>query len=94
MANRTNKNLHEIIDYAIKSRRFIGGLARLEKDGSLSKINGQVLQKKVTKNGDVMIIIDNFLGKNRRGQRKRWQAVLVKNLVSLTENHWEHKRAS
>ena len=95
MANRTNKNIHEIIDYAIKSKRFIGGLGKLEKDGSLSKINGQVLSKRTTRNGDVMIVIDNFLGKNR-GKRggKRWQTVLVKNLVSFNENHWTHSRVA
>lgn len=94
MANRSNKNMHEIIDYAIKSKRFIGGLGRLEKDGTISKINGQILSKRTTRNGDVIITIDNFLGKRRKGQNKRWQTVLVKNLVAFNENHWRHTRVA
>lgn len=94
MANRSNKNMHEIIDYAIKSKRFIGGLGRLEKDGTISKINGQILSKRTTRNGDVIITIDNFLGKRRKGQKKRWQTVLVKNLVAFNENHWRHTRVA
>jgi len=94
MANRSNKNLYEIIDYHIKSKRFVGGLGRLEKDGSISKLNGQILARKRTQNGEEMIVIDNFLGKKRKNQKKRWQAVLIKNLIALNENHWRHTRVA
>jgi hypothetical protein len=87
-------NMYDIIDYAIKTKRFVGGLGRLKKDGSISRINGQIFQRRTTKNGDEVILIDNFLGHARRGQNKRWQLVLVKNLVALNENKWKHTRAA
>jgi hypothetical protein len=89
-----NRNLHEILQYAIKSKRFVGGLCKLERDGSLTKINGQVFAIKTTKSGLALAMIDNFLGKKRAGQKKKWQAVLVKNIMTLTENRWEHKRVA
>ena len=94
MANRSNRNLFEILDYHVKSKRFIGGLGKLEKDGTVSKLNGQIIARRTTQSGDEMILIDNFLGKTRRGQKKRWQAVLVKNLIALNENHWRHTRVA
>ena len=88
------KNMFEIVDYAIKSKRFVGGLGRLKKDGSIVKLNGQVFERKTTKKGDEVILIDNFLGKPRKGQKKRWQLVLMDNLVALNENHWRHTKAA
>jgi hypothetical protein len=86
------ENLYDIIDYAIKTKRFIGGLGRLKKNGTVVKINGQIFERKTTKSGDEVILIDNFLGKPRKGQKKRWQLVLIKNILSLNENHWLHTR--
>lgn len=86
--------MFDIVDYAIKTKRFVGGLGRLKKDGSVVKINGQVFQRKTTKNGDEVILIDNFLGKSRAGQTKRWQLVLMSNLVALNENGWRHTKAA
>lgn len=83
-------NMFNIIDYAIKTKRFVGGLGRLKKDGTIVKINGQVFARKTAKNGDEFVIIDNFLGKFRKGQLKRWQMVLMKNMVALNENGWNH----
>lgn len=94
MANKSNKNLYEIIDYHIKSKRFIGGMGKLEKNGSISKLNGQIIARRTTHSGEEMVLIDNFLGKSRRGQKKRWQAVLVKNIIALNENHWNHTRVA
>lgn len=88
------KNMFDIVDYAIASKRFIGGLGRLKKDGSIVKLNGQIFERKTTKNGDEVIIIDNFLGKPRKGQKKRWQLVLMNNLVALNENRWRHTKAA
>lgn len=88
------KNMFEIVDYAIKSKRFVGGLGRLKKDGSIVKLNGQIFERKTTKSGDEVILIDNFLGKPRKGQKKRWQLVLMDNLVALNENHWRHTKAA
>lgn len=89
-----SKNLMEILDYHIKSKRFIGGLCKLEKDGSVSKINGQVYAIKVTKNGENLVLVNNFLGKPRPGNTKKWQAVLMKNLICVRENKWEHKKVA
>jgi hypothetical protein len=86
------QNMFEIIDYAIKSKRFVGGLGRLKRDGSIAKLNGQVFERRTTKSGDEVILLDNFLGTHRKGQKKRWQLVLVNNLVALNENHWRHTR--
>ena len=36
------------------------------------------------------VIIDNFFGNQRRGTNKRWQMVLMKNLITLNENGWSH----
>ena len=98
MAKKTRglrvKNMHDIIDYAIKSKRFIGGLGRLKKNGKVSKINGQVFARKTSKAGNEYVIIDNFLGKPREGTKKRWQMVLLKNLVSFNENKWAHKKVA
>jgi hypothetical protein len=89
------RNMHEIIDYHIKSKRFIGGLGRLKKDGRVVKINGQVFSRKTSKAGNEYVIVDNFLGKQREGTKKRWQMILLKNLVRLNENGWSHiKRAA
>lgn len=87
-------NMFEMIDYAIKSKRFIGGLGRLKKDGSIVKLNGQVFERKKTKDGNVVILIDNLLGSPRKGQKKRWQLVLMDNLVALNENNWKHTKAA
>ena len=87
-------NMFEIIDYAIKTKRFIGGLGQLKKDGSIVKLNGQIFERRLTKSGDYVILIDNFLGKPRKGQKKRWQLVLMNNLVALNENHWRHTKAA
>lgn len=87
-----NRNLQEVLEWHIKSKRFIGGLCKLEKDGTLSKINGQVFSIRTTKKGDAVCLIDNLLGKKRPNDTKRWQAVLVKNIVCLRESHWKHTR--
>lgn len=85
-----NNNMFDIIDYAIKTKRFVGGLGRLKKDGSIVKLNGQVFERRTTKSGEVVILIDNFLGNAREGQTKRWQLVLLKNILAFNENRWEH----
>lgn len=86
------RNMHDIIDYAIKSKRIIGGLGRLKKDGRITRINGQVFSRKTSRAGNEYVLIDNFLGKPRKGTKKRWQMVLLKNLVSFNENGWSHVR--
>ena len=86
------KNMYDIIDYAITTKRFVGGLGKIAKDGSIRKINGQVFKRYTTKNGKEVVLIDNFLGQLRKGQKKRWQMVLLDNLISLNENHWSHTR--
>jgi hypothetical protein len=88
------QNMFDIVDYAIKTKRFVGGLGRLKKDGSIVKINGQIFKRSITRDGEVVILIDNFLGKVRKGDKKRWQLVLLKNLVALNENKWRHTRAA
>ena len=87
-------NMYEIIDYAIKTKRFVGGLGRLKKDGTIKKINGQIFERRTTKGGEEVILIDNFFGTPRKGQKKRWQLVLMKNLVALNENRWRHTKAA
>ena len=73
------RNMHDIIDYAIRSKRFIGGLGRLKKDGKIKRINGQIFSRKTSKAGNEYVVIDNFLGTPRSGTKKRWQMVLLKN---------------
>jgi len=85
-------NISEILDYAIRTKRFVGGLGRLKKDGNIKKLNGQVFSRKRTKSGDEVVLIDNFFGKRRPNTTKRWQLVLVKNIVELNENKWSHIR--
>jgi len=88
-----NRNLIEILEFHAKTKRFIGGLCKLEKDGTLTKINGQVFDIRTTKNGLSLVLIDNLLGKKRPGQNgKRWQAILTKNLVCLVEHGWKHEK--
>ena len=86
------KNLNDIIDYAIKTKRFVGGFGKLQRDGSISKLNGQIFQRRTTRAGKEIILIDNMLGNPRAGQNKRWQIILMENLVELRENKWEHKK--
>jgi len=88
------KNMFNIIDHAIESKKIIGGLGRLKKDGSIVKLNGQIFQRKTTKNGDEVVLIDNFLGKPRKNQKKRWQLVLVDNLIALNECNWRHSKVA
>lgn len=84
------KNMHDIIDYAISSRRFVGGLGRIKKNGKIKKLNGQVFARKTSRSGNEYILIDNFLNNARNGAKKRWQMVLLKNLVEFNENNWTH----
>lgn len=84
------RNMHDIIDYHIRSKRFIGGLGRLKKNGNIKKINGQVFSRKTSKAGNEYIIVDNFLGNPRENTKKRWQMILLKNLVRFNENKWSH----
>ena len=86
------RNMHDIIDYAIKSKRFIGGLGRMKKDGNIKRINGQIFSRKTSRAGNEYVVIDNFLGNSRKGTKKKWQMVLLKNLVSLNENGWNHAK--
>ena len=83
--------LNSIVDYAILTKRFVGGLGKLKRDGSIVPINGQIFSRSTTRDGEVVITIDNFLGKRRTGSTKHWQAVLLKNIVALRENHWTHE---
>ncbi len=88
------KNMFDIIDYAISSKKFVGGLGRLKKNGTIKKLNGQIFERRTTKAGKEVILIDNFLGTPRAGQKKKWQLVLVDNLVALNECHWKHTKAA
>lgn len=87
-----DKSIKEIIDFNIRTRRIVGGLGKLKKNGKVVSLNGQVYSRKTTKAGNEVIIIDNWLGKTRKGGSKRWQMVLIKNIVKLSENNWEHKK--
>lgn len=88
------KNMQQILDYAITTKRFVGGLGKLQKNGSVSKLNGQVFKRKTTKKGDEYIVLDNFLHPPRKGSTKRWQIVLLKNLISFNENGWKHNKVA
>jgi len=90
----TNKHLYSTIDEAIRTKRFIGGLGILKKDGSIVRINGQIFSRHTTKSGEEVVTIDNFFGRSRRGEKKRWQMVLVKNLIALNSDHWRMARAA
>lgn len=85
-------NMFSIIDHAIRTKRFVGGLGRLQRDGTIKKLNGQIFQRRTTRNNEQIIVMDNLLGNRRAGQNKRWQIVLVKNLVSLNEEGWKHSK--
>ena len=88
------KSMYDVLDNNIKSKRFVGGFGRLKKDGTISPLNGQVFFRKTSKSGDEYILLDNFLGNKRKGQKKRWQMVLVKNIVALNENGWKHTKVA
>ena len=85
-------NMNAIIDSAIRTKRFVGGLGRLQRDGTISKLNGQIFQRRTTRAGKEVILVDNLLGNQRAGQNKRWQLMIMDNLVLLNENGWEHKK--
>lgn len=89
-----NTHLYSTIDEAIRTKRFVGGLGILKKDGSIVRLNGQIFSRHTTKSGEEVVTIDNFFGKARRGQKKRWQMVLVKNLIALNSDHWRMTRAA
>ena len=91
---KKNENMFNIIDRNIASKRFVGGLGRLKKDGSIVRLNGQVFERRTTKNGDDVILLDNLLGKPRKGSKKRWQLVLIRNLVAFNESHWRHSKVA
>ena len=84
-------NMEEICRYAAKTKRFIGGMGVLKKDGSITKINGNVKKFGVTKNGEEYIILDNLLHPPRK-DGTRWQMVLLENLTTLNENGWKHTK--
>jgi hypothetical protein len=85
-------NLFSMIDHAIKTKRFVGGLGRLQRDGTIAKLNGQIFQRRTTRNGKSVILMDNLLGNRRVGQNKHWQLVLTENLVALNEEGWVHTK--
>lgn len=87
-------SISDAVDEAIRTKRFVGGLGILKKNGSITRINGQVFDRRRTKKGDEVILIDNFFGKLRKGQKKRWQLVLLNNLVALNENKWRHTQVA
>jgi hypothetical protein len=87
-------NMYNIVDDAIKTKRFVGGLGRLKKDGTIVKLNGQVFQRKTTASGDEVLLLDNLLGSPRGKNKKRWQMVLMSNLVAFNENGWKHAKAA
>lgn len=89
-----NRNIHDILSYHMKTKRFIGGLCKLEKDGTVRKLNGQIFSVKVTKSGDALVLIDNFLGTKRGTGKQRWQAVLAKNLIQVNEHGWRHEKVA
>ena len=90
-----NKNILEVINYAISTKRFVGGLGYLKRDGSIKKINGQVFKLYESKKTHQMIIlVDNFLGNTRKHTDKRWQLILLDNLIQLNENGWQHRKAA
>lgn len=93
MSNKKQiKNIFPAIDYAIKTKRYVGGMGKLKKDGTIVKLNGQVFERKTTKDGEEIILMDNFLARPRKGTTKRWQIVLVRNIVSFNENKWLHTK--
>lgn len=92
--NNNAKNMREIIDFAIKTKRFVGGLGKLKKNGRIVRLNGQIFKRKTGKSGEEYVVIDNFFHTPRKGTTKRWQMVLLKNLISLNENHWRHTRVA
>ena len=85
-------NMSKIVDYAIVTKRFVGGLGILKRDGTIVKLNGQIFARDITKSGDQFILIDNLLGKRRPNQKKHWQMVLLDNLIALHENGWKHTK--
>ena len=87
-----NKGLCSIIDEAIRTKKFVGGLGRLKKDGSIKKINGQIFERKITADGNVVILIDNFFGNARPHSQKRWQMVLLENIIALNFERWNYTR--
>lgn len=94
MAKSSYYSITDAIDEAIRTKRFIGGLGLLKKDGSIVRLNGQVFERRTTKAGHEVILLDNFFGNIRKGQKKRWQLVLLNNLVALNENKWRHTKAA
>ena len=88
-----NENLFDIIDRNIASKYFVGGLGRLLKDGSIVRLNGQIFERRTTKSGNEVILLNNFLGKPRKGTSEKWQLILVDNIVALNENLWRHSKA-
>ena len=86
-------NMLDVLDEAIRTKRFVGGLGRLKRDGTIVKLNGQIFSRRETSSGGV-VLIDNFLGKQRAGTNKRWQLVLVDNIVELNENKWKHSKVA
>jgi len=94
MAQTKYDSISDAVDEAIRTKRFVGGLGRLKKDGTIMRINGQVFDRRRTKKGDEVILVDNFFGKLRKGQKKRWQLILLNNLVALNENKWRHTKVA
>lgn len=94
MAGTNYDSISDAVDEAIRTKRFVGGLGILKKNGNITRINGQVFDRRRTKKGDEVILIDNFFGQPRKGQKKRWQLVLLENLVALNENKWRHTKAA
>jgi hypothetical protein len=91
---RGNRNVQEILDFHNRTKRFIGGLCKLEKDGSIRKLNGQIFSVKATKSGEALVLINNFLGTKRGTAKQRWQAILAKNLIQLNEHGWRHEKVA
>ena len=91
---REYDSISQAVNEAIRTKRFVGGLGRLKKDGSIVPLNGQIFDRRTTKSGDEVVLIDNFLGQLRKGQKKRWQLVLMKNIVALNENKWRHSKVA
>ena len=80
-----SKIIFRALKDAQKNKRFIGATIRLKKNGRFTKINGQVYDLKLNRDGEIYVVIENQLGLPRQ-DGKKWQSVRLSNILGIRKD--------
>jgi len=81
-----NKNvIARVVRDAQKDKRFVSAFVRLKSNGRFAKINGQVKDVRINRDGQGYVVFENFFAPIRQDNR-RWQSVLFENIIVIKKD--------